>query len=133
METPGASCAILLVESNPMLRDYLQRLLRLRFPLVELSVAAGEREALHRVAERAPDLILVHVRAGQGRGFDLVRRLRRVVAGARVAVLSDQDLPEYRAEALRCGADHFLEKTALRSEDILDLVRAAAPSGNKQF
>lgn len=124
----GRCFTILVVESNPMLRDYLQHLFRAGFPLVELTAVAGEREALACVAAHPPDLILVHVRAGEGRGFDLIRRLRLMVAGARVAILSDHVLPEYREEAFRCGAHHYLEKTAVRSEDILGLVRSAGGS-----
>lgn len=125
----GRGFAILLVESNPMLRDYLQRLFRAGLPFVELTAVPGEREALARVAAHPPDLILVHVRAGEGQGFDLIRRLRRMVASASVAILSDHVLPEYRDEAFRCGADHYLEKAAVRSEDILSLVRSAGGAG----
>lgn len=117
--------AILLVESNPILRDYLQRLLRTGFPHANLIAVAGERDAYSRVARDPPDFILVNLRPGSGRAFSVIGRLRRMVAGAKLAVLSGLDLPEYREEALRCGAHHYLEKTSVRSEDIIGLLRAA--------
>ena len=120
-----AGRAILVVESNALMRDYLQHRLRARFPRLSVVAVDSERDALFHIVSDPPQLIFVHVRPGDGRGFELLRRFRRVAPAAKVVFLSDCDWPEYREEALRCGADHYLEKGAVRIDDILALVRAA--------
>lgn len=120
---------ILVVESNPLLREYLRRLLNSSFPHMDLALVADTREALARVTGHPPDFILVNLLPGGGRSFGAIRELRCRVADARLAVLSGHDLPEYREEAFRRGADHYLEKATVRSEDIVGLVRSAGGSG----
>jgi DNA-binding NarL/FixJ family response regulator len=123
--TPRRRGAILVVESNPMLRDYLPRLLRSRFPLATIIAAESEHDALPRLHVGLPDVVFVHAPPGDGRGFELIRRLRQAAPSARIVFLSDCDEPEYREAALRCGADHYLEKGAARIDDLVGLVRTA--------
>ncbi len=121
--------SILVVESNPLMRDCLQHLLRSRFALADVTAVDGERDALFYVLGGAPELIFVHVRPGDGHGFELIRAFRRAAPAAKLAFLSDYDWPEYREEALRSGADYYLGKNAVRIDDILGVVRAVAGTG----
>jgi len=115
----------LIVEKNPLLRDYLQRALRARFPYLDLSATDSEHEALRNIVAAQPDLVLTGVHLREGHGFDLVRGLRRMAVKAKIIVLSGYDLPEYRDEAHRCGADYCLDKAAVSIDDIAALVRWA--------
>jgi DNA-binding NarL/FixJ family response regulator len=117
--------AILIVESSPPFRAYLKSALLNIFPWVAISTADSVREALLRIEAAPPDLILMGVHLRDGQGFELTRTLRRMSVRARVAFLSGYDLPEYRDEAYRSGADHFLSKGTLRLEEVAALVRAA--------
>lgn len=117
--------SVLIVEKSSLLRDYLQRALRARFPHLDLSTADGEQEAIRSVIAAQPDLVLTGVQLREGHGFDLVRGLRRMAVKSKIIVLSGHDLPEYRDEAHRCGADYCLDTGAVTIDDIAALVRWA--------
>jgi len=117
--------SVLIVEKNSLLRDYLQRALRARFPFLDFSTADSEQEALRNVIAAQPDLVLTGVQLREGHGFDLVRGLRRMAVKSKIIVLSGHDLQEYRDEAHRCGADYCLDTGAVTIDDIAALVRWA--------
>ena len=87
--------------------------------------AADGREALDRIAERVPDLVLTDVMMPRLDGFGLVRALRadRRTAGLPIIVLSARAGEEAAVEGLRTGADDYLAKP-FSSEELLARVGA---------
>jgi len=125
----SARGSVLIVEADPWFSEFLSQALSRRFPSLVLSAAGGVQEAVSLAERVRPTLVLTGVHLGDGRGFDLTRDLRARAVGAKVVLLSAFDLPEYRDEARRCGADHFLSKCSFRLEDLAVLVRAATAAG----
>jgi DNA-binding NarL/FixJ family response regulator len=123
-----ARFAILIVEDNSVFREFLQRALHARFPRLALAAAGSLREALLRINAARPDLVFADVHLPDGRGFELARRIRQMSVDAKVVFLSGYDLPEYRAEAYRSGADHYLVKGRVSIDDIAALVNSTMAS-----
>lgn len=119
---------VLLVDDEPLVRTGIGLILRGE-PDIETVGAAGDgAEALERVEELQPDVVLMDVRMP---GMDGVEATRRIVEatpdGADCAVLV---LTTYRADdavrsALRAGASGFLLKDAAPDE-LIAAVRAVA-------
>jgi two-component system nitrate/nitrite response regulator NarL len=86
---------------------------------VAASVHNGEA-ALAAVAEHEPDLALVDYRMPRLGGGELVRRLRTVCAGTRVAVYTAETDPRVVTEVLDAGA----RAVVLKESPLGDLVRA---------
>jgi len=126
----SARGVVLIVQTDPWFSEFLWRALRRRFPSLVLSAAGGVQEAVSLAERVRPTLALIDVHLGDGRGFDLARDLRARAVDTKVVLLSAFDLPEYRDETRRCGADHFLSKCSLRLEDLEDLVRKATAAGH---
>lgn len=124
----GNPFAILIVEDNPAFREFLKNALQARFSFVALSTAGGIREALLRINAVRPDLVFVDVHLPDGRGFELARRIRAMSVDAKVVFVSGYDLPEYRIEAYRSGADHYLTKGKASIEEIAALVDSSIAS-----
>jgi len=120
--------AILIVEDNPVFREFLQRALHARFPLLALSAAGSLREALLRLNAARTDLVFADVHLPDGRGFELARRIRQMSVDAKVVFLSGYDLPEYRVEAYRSGADQYLVKGRVSIDDIAAVVNSTIAS-----
>ncbi|WP_433385039.1 SpoIIE family protein phosphatase [Micromonospora sp. KLBMP9576] len=113
---------VLVVDDNADLRAFLASLLA---PHHRVVTAADGREALDRIAERVPDLVLTDVMMPRLDGFGLVRALRadRRTAGLPIIVLSARAGEEAAVEGLRSGADDYLAKP-FSSEELLARVGA---------
>ena len=114
----------LIVEDNTAFRENLYVALHARFPFIELVQAAGVRAALTEVGRDRPDLIFIDVHLGDGNGLDLTRRLRISGVDSMIIMLALHDLPEYRDEALRSGADRFMVKSQVDFCAVFDVVQS---------
>ncbi|MCE3261387.1 MAG: response regulator [Pseudoduganella sp.] len=100
---------VLVVDDNADMRDYLARLLRLRW---HVSAAANGREALHLMAGKVPDLVLSDVTMPELDGFGLIAAMRAdaVLQDVPVLLLSARAGEEARIEGVNAGADDYLVK-----------------------
>ncbi|MET0283669.1 MAG: ATP-binding protein [Polyangiales bacterium] len=101
---------ILLVDDNADLRTYVAGLLGQAFTHVE--TASNGQEALTRIAEHAPDLVLSDVMMPVMDGFALVRALRadEKLRSIPIILLSARAGDESTSEGLASGADDYLVK-----------------------
>jgi DNA-binding NarL/FixJ family response regulator len=122
---------ILLVDDHPLVAQGLRAVLQ-HEPDMELAASALDgREALRLAGEIEPDLVVVDLRLPGESGLDLIRKLMRVVPGARCVVLtSTMHLSDVR-EALEIGADGYVLKDALPEELIAAL--RLVKSGRKHY
>ncbi|MCX4390636.1 SpoIIE family protein phosphatase [Micromonospora peucetia] len=121
-DEPRDAATVLVVDDNADLRGFLASLLA---PHHRVVTAVDGREALDRIAERVPDLVLTDVMMPRLDGFGLVRALRadRRTAGLPIIVLSARAGEEAAVEGLRTGADDYLAKP-FSSEELLARVGA---------
>jgi DNA-binding NarL/FixJ family response regulator len=95
---------------------------------IDVVAEAGDgREALLRVREAVPDVVVMDVRMPRMDGVEATRRIRddEHLRDVRVLVLTTFDGEENILHALRAGADGFLSKTA-EPEELIDAVQRAA-------
>ena len=100
---------------------YNVKLLEARLQARSYSVvpAFSGAEALARIGECAPDLVLLDVMMPQMDGYEVCRRIRSNPATARLPVIlvTALDKESDRAEGLEAGADDFLTKPV--EDDVL--------------
>ena len=111
-----------IVDDNRNFRQALYDALHARFPFCELSAVDDVRSGLAAARSQRPDLMLVDLVLGDGSGLELIRRIRALGIRSAIAVLTMHDLPEYREEATRSGADHYFAKLSTSLTDIFDYV-----------
>jgi len=105
----GERSRVLLADDNADMREYVRRLLAQRYDVVTASDGA---EALAKVREHRPDLVLTDVMMPNVDGFELLRRLRSDARTETIPVimLSARAGEEARVEGLDAGADDYLTK-----------------------
>jgi DNA-binding NarL/FixJ family response regulator len=79
--------------------------------------------ALRLIAERRPQVVVTDIHLKSGNGLSLTETIAARFPGIAVVVFTSDDGPEYREEALRRGADHFISKTESTGSALADIVR----------
>lgn len=115
---------ILLVDDEELVRTGLRMILDAEPDLTVVGDAANGVEALARLRDLTPDVVLMDIRMP---GMDGLEATRRIVAGsaAKVVVLTTFDLDEHVYAALAAGASGFLLKDAPASQ-LVHAIRVAA-------
>ena len=101
---------VLLVEDSILLAGRLEELIRRR-PNVDLvAIVDAEQDAILRIAETRPDVLILDLHLRQGSGFGVLRALPRAGTRPKVIVLTNYGITQYRREAEALGATAFLDK-----------------------
>jgi CheY-like chemotaxis protein len=111
---------ILVVEDVPNILDLLAVTLRFKgYPVI---TAANGEEALHRIAEQRPALVITDILMPKMDGFALMHKLRTDPKTNQIPVVflsATYVTPEDKAFALSLGAARFLEKPVDTEEFLL--------------
>jgi CheY-like chemotaxis protein len=107
----GNIMRVLLVDDNRRMRDFLKSMLE--EPGLQFCEAADGAQAVSIYEAISPDLVLMDIRMPVMDGLEATRRIVRSDPKARVIIVTDFDLPEYRIEAQVAGAEGFVSKRNL--------------------
>jgi DNA-binding NarL/FixJ family response regulator len=103
--------SIVIADDQELVRSGLRMVLEAHGVTV-LGEAADGREAVGRVRELRPDVVLMDVRMPVMDGIAATAELVRLGEASRVLILTTYDLDEYVYGALRAGAAGFLLKSS---------------------
>jgi chemosensory pili system protein ChpA (sensor histidine kinase/response regulator) len=119
---------VLVVDDSITVRRVTQRLLRREGYRVAL--ASDGLQALERLQEERPALVLSDIEMPRMDGFDLVRNIRADAAlhDLPVVMITSRIAAKHREHALSLGANHYLGKP-YPEEELLGLVRRYALAG----
>ncbi|GAA2119140.1 response regulator [Streptomyces synnematoformans] len=116
---------VLIVDDQEMVREGFSVLLGAQ-PDIEVAGEAGDgQQAVAKVAELRPNVVLMDVRMPNVNGLEATRRIVAADADAKVLVLTTFDQDEYVYQALRAGASGFLLKDASAGQ-LAEAVRIVA-------
>ncbi|MEW9549805.1 response regulator [Nonomuraea sp. NPDC050783] len=113
---------VLIADDQAMVREAFAVLLDAQPDIEVVGEAVDGHDAVAKVAELRPDVVLMDVRMP---GLDGLEAARRVIGRTKVLMLTMFDLDEYVYEALRSGASGFLLKQATARE-LSEAVRVVA-------
>ncbi|MEU0740662.1 response regulator transcription factor [Streptomyces sp. NPDC006134] len=116
---------VLIADDQQMVRQGFTVLLNTQPDIEVVGQAVHGLDAVAKVAELAPDVVLMDIRMPELGGIEATRRITGEAPGIRVLVLTTFDLDEYVYEALRAGASGFLLKDA-SAEQLAEAVRVVA-------
>jgi DNA-binding NarL/FixJ family response regulator len=116
---------LLVVDDDPLVRSALVLMLGGQPDLVVVGEAGDGREALRRVDELHPTVVLMDIRMPRMSGLEATRALHARPDPPHVIVLTTFDADEHVLGALAAGADGFLLKDTPPAQ-ILDAIRAVA-------
>jgi len=100
---------ILVVEDFERFRQFVVSTLR-QGAKFEVAEASSGLEALQRIEEREPDLVLLDIGLPGLNGLEVARRLRKLAIPLKIVFISQESSPEIVREALNLGALGYVHK-----------------------
>ncbi|WP_405973186.1 response regulator transcription factor [Streptomyces sp. NBC_00988] len=116
---------VLIADDQQMVRQGFTVLLNAQPGIEVVGQAVDGLDAVAKVAELAPDVVLMDIRMPELGGIEATRLITVATPQIKVLVLTTFDLDEYVYEALRAGASGFLLKDA-SADQLAEAVRVVA-------
>jgi DNA-binding NarL/FixJ family response regulator len=116
---------VLVVDDQALVRGGFRMMLDAQEDIEVVGEAADGREALRRVRELGPDVVLMDIRMPELDGIGAARRLLAAPDAPRILMLTTFDHDEYVYEAMKAGASGFLLKD-VEPEHLVRAVRTVA-------
>ncbi|WUV17593.1 response regulator transcription factor [Streptomyces sp. NBC_01485] len=124
MTTVG-TIRVLIADDQQMVRQGFTVLLNAHPGIEVIGQAVNGLDAIAKVDELAPDVVLMDIRMPELGGVDATHRITLAHPHIKVLVLTTFDLDEYVYDALRAGASGFLLKDA-SADQLAEAVRVVA-------
>ena len=122
---------ILVVDDSRATRESLIALLQERSADTTVREAASAQQAITRLSEAPPDVIVLDIQMDGPKGFSVLEAAKRMGATAPVVIVFTSHTTErYRKHAERLGADYFFDKaTGVRG--LMEAIDAVANGTNR--
>jgi DNA-binding NarL/FixJ family response regulator len=122
---PERRIAVMLVDDHALLREGLREILSVEEDMVVVTEAADSEQALQRVAEHQPDVMLLDVEIPGRQTTDTVARVHAASPGTRIIILSMYDGPDLLRRLIKEGISGYLLKSVDRRE-LVAAIRSVA-------
>jgi len=117
-----AKAKVFLVDDHPLVREWLSQLIQREDDLAVCGEAEDTQEALHKIEETKPDIVVADISLKNTHGLELVKDLQARLPSLPVLVLSMHDESLYAERVLRAGAKGYITKQEA-TKKILQAVR----------
>jgi two-component system, NarL family, response regulator NreC len=120
---------VVIVDDHAIVRSGLRLLIEREGGMTVLDEAADANEAIFRVLEHKPGVVLIDVTMPGDSGIDAIPRLLEASPESKVLVLSMHDDPRYVRDAFAAGATGYVLKEAADAE-LVAAIRQIAGGGS---
>ncbi len=117
-----AHSTILVVDVSPLVRSCAAWMIHKAFPELEVVETDRFATALELVKTRHPLVVMTDIHLKEGSGLRLAELISAAYPDVVVVVFTNDDAPEYKAEALRRGADFFISKVEPDGTSLIDII-----------
>jgi DNA-binding NarL/FixJ family response regulator len=119
---------VLVVDDHAILRDGIRSLLERQAGITVVGEASNGREALDRVRELQPDIVLMDVAMPVMDGLEATRRIKESFPHIRVLILTQHDNREYIGPLLQAGAVGYVLKRS-GAHEVVTAIRQVYEQG----
>ena len=107
---------VLIADDHTLVRDGIRSLLELIVDIEIVGEAVNGKEALEKVKQLAPDVVLMDLAMPIMGGLEATRRIRKRFPQTKVLALTQYDDSEYVIPVIEAGASGFVTKMSAFSE-----------------
>ena len=117
-----AKTKVLVADDHELVREGICKLLDL-FDNIEIVGEAGDGlEAVSKVREHLPDLVLLDLNMPRMNGINAIRKIKEISPEVKVIILTIHDDEEYIYKVTSAGAEGFIQKD-ITSEELQDAIK----------
>ncbi|MCM8789411.1 MAG: response regulator transcription factor [Candidatus Omnitrophica bacterium] len=117
---------IIIADDHDIIREGIKSVLKPHTQYQVLAEAKDGEDALEKVRELKPDILLLDITMPKVSGLDIIERLKRSSAKTKIIVISVHKIGSYVIKALRAGVSGYLNKDNVAEELITALSRVSA-------
>ncbi len=118
----GSKIEVMIVDDHPVFRQGLRNVLSVHSDLRVVGEAADGSEAIERVQQLQPDVVLMDINLPVVNGLQATRRVKDLCPQVNVIMLTAYDDEEQVYHAIRAGASAFHAKD-VSPERLVDVIR----------
>jgi DNA-binding NarL/FixJ family response regulator len=111
-----SSIKVLVADDHTVVREGIRHVLDGEPGFTIVAEAATAAEAVRLAEAEKPDVVLLDLTMPGESGLQAAVRMRKLVPGTRILILSMHDNPEYVLESVRAGAHGYLLKDSAATE-----------------
>jgi len=104
------------VDDHAIMREGIRALLDLHDDIEVVGEASEGKEAVEKVMELTPDIVIMDIVMPEMDGLEATRRIRKAMPKMKILVLTQYENKEYIFSILKAGASGYIPKKALGSE-----------------
>lgn len=120
---------VVVVDDHAVVRSGLRLLLERENGIVAVDEASNAEEAVYRLIEHKPDVLVIDVTMPGESGIEALPKLLAASPQTRALVLSMHDDPRYVRDAFAAGASGYVLKEAV-DEEVVAAIREVAAGGS---
>jgi DNA-binding NarL/FixJ family response regulator len=117
---------VFLVDDHPLVREWLTQLIQRENDLTVCGEAEDTQEALRRIEETKPEVVIADISLKSTHGLELVKDLQARHPALPVLVLSMHDESLYAERVLRAGAKGYITKQEATKKILLAIRQVIA-------
>jgi DNA-binding NarL/FixJ family response regulator len=119
---------VLLVDDHPIVREGLMARIELEGDLTVCAMAESAQEAMRKLPEANPDLVVTDLSLSGKPGLELVKEIRAQRPTLPILVLSIHDEELWAERVIRAGAQGYVMK-AQATDKVMDAIRRVLAGG----
>lgn len=113
---------VLIVDDHGLFREGIRAMLESYDDIKVVGEASDGIEALDKIRQFAPDVVLMDISMPSMNGLEVCRRINKISPNTKVIILTQHNNKEYVTSAVKLGASGFVPKKAAAS-DLLSAIR----------
>jgi YesN/AraC family two-component response regulator len=107
---------VLVVDDSEVVRRGICRILKSQADIEIVSEASDGAEAVRKVLEHRPDIVLLDITMPVMNGFDAARRIKHEIPSTLILMVSQFDCAPFAKEAIAAGASGYVVKSNASTE-----------------
>ncbi|HTP65833.1 MAG TPA: response regulator [Geobacteraceae bacterium] len=108
--SPPERTSFLYVEDDPVTRDIMTKIIRMRLPQIDLFTAENGEAGLELYKRHTPDLVITDVSMPVMDGISMAAEIRALNPRAVIIVISAYSNTEYLIDSIEIGVCHYVLK-----------------------
>jgi DNA-binding NarL/FixJ family response regulator len=120
---------VFIVDDHTLVRSGIRKLIEASAELNVVGEASDGREAVERIAELKPELVLMDVAMSGLNGIDAARQVHAALPQTRIIMLSMHEDRQYVFESLKAGATGYVLKSAA-FQDLISAIETVMSDRN---